>query len=154
MWRRAGGNCLPDEICGKNRYISKLFQGNNFLSYLSLGCTKWSDTLSNQQQTRNVQVWRCPVLPNYFFQSDPSLLWVNLLHLAGTQLLSAELSQWWLPALWFLTITTIFMMFKVLQKQLSLLLSCCAQLLWQWAAYEGLRWWWEFIYSNLFHNYK
>lgn len=50
---------------------------------------------------------------------------------------------------WFVTTKTIFMMFKVLQKQLSLLLNYYAQLPRQWAAYEGLRWWWEFIYSDL-----
>lgn len=108
MWRRAVENCLPDEIYGKNRYISKLFQGNSFLSYLSLCCTKWSDTLSNQQQTRNVQVWKCSVLPNYFFQSDPPLLWVNLLCLAaGMQFSSAELFTVMAPSTWFLIIKTI-----------------------------------------------
>lgn len=129
MQRRAGENCLPDGVYGKSRYISKLFQGNNCLSSLSLCCLEWPDMVSNQQANSKVQVQKCSVLSNYFFQSDPSLLCLNLLCLAaGAHISASALSWWWLPALLFFNHQNYFMMFKVLQKQLPLLLNYYARL--------------------------
>lgn len=89
--------------------------------------------------------------PTIFFQSDPSFaLCLNLLRLAARAHISASApSRWWLPALLVFNHQNYFMMFKVLRKQLPLLLNYYARLTRQWAAYEAMWWWWEFIYFDL-----